>query len=178
MGVDVDILRSHHNHSSRFDRLRQFRAGLLFDDDGLRERDIADHELRRGVQFRRRREHDRFRRARGERALDRGFLEVAGAQPCARVHASHAHEVQVGMDARNAFHRGGADGHDRMLVEPPANRINDGGGVEAEGEDLEVNEMSLQAALRAVDAGEIVDGKTIMLLQYVALRGFASARAA
>ncbi|MBB5457997.1 nudix-type nucleoside diphosphatase (YffH/AdpP family) [Paraburkholderia sp. Clong3] len=57
-------------------------------------------------------------------------------------------------------------------------RVNDGGGVEDEGEDLEVIEMPLQAALRAVDAGEIVDGKTIMLLQYVALRGFASARAA
>lgn len=46
-------LRSHHSHPSRFDRLRQFRAGLLLDHDGLREFDLADHEPRCGVQFRR-----------------------------------------------------------------------------------------------------------------------------
>jgi hypothetical protein len=57
-------------------------------------------------------------------------------------------------------------------------RVNDGGGVEDEGEDLEVIEMPLQAALRAIDDGEIVDGKTIMLLQYVALRGLASVHGA
>jgi nudix-type nucleoside diphosphatase (YffH/AdpP family) len=57
-------------------------------------------------------------------------------------------------------------------------RVHDGGGVADEGEDLEVIEMPLQAALRAIDEGEIVDGKTIMLLQYVALRGLASDRAA
>jgi hypothetical protein len=57
-------------------------------------------------------------------------------------------------------------------------RVNDGGGVEDEGEDLEVIEMPLRTALRAIDDGEIVDGKTIMLLQYVALRGLASAHAA
>ncbi|MCA3785084.1 MAG: GDP-mannose pyrophosphatase, partial [Burkholderia sp.] len=54
----------------------------------------------------------------------------------------------------------------------------DGGGVAEEGEDLEVVEMPLQAALEAVERGEIVDAKTIMLLQYVALRETAGARAA
>ncbi|MCM3150360.1 ADP-ribose pyrophosphatase, partial [Bacillus pumilus] len=53
-----------------------------------------------------------------------------------------------------------------------------GGGVAAEGVDLEVVEMPLQAALDAVERGEIVDAKTIMLLQYVALRETAGARAA
>ncbi|WP_233838044.1 NUDIX domain-containing protein [Paraburkholderia sp. ZP32-5] len=49
-------------------------------------------------------------------------------------------------------------------------RVNDGGGIEDEGEDLEVIEMPLRRALQLIDDGEIVDGKTIMLLQYVALR--------
>ncbi|KWC78798.1 NUDIX domain-containing protein [Burkholderia cepacia] len=57
-------------------------------------------------------------------------------------------------------------------------RTGDGGGVVEEGEDLEVVEMPLQAALDAVERGEIVDAKTIMLLQYVALRETAGARTA
>ena len=43
-------------------------------------------------------------------------------------------------------------------------RTGDGGGVAEEGEDLEVVEMPLQAALDAIERGEIVDAKTIMLL--------------
>jgi ADP-ribose pyrophosphatase len=41
-----------------------------------------------------------------------------------------------------------------------------GGGLEAEGEDIEVLELPLRQALRMVANGEIADGKTIMLLQY------------
>ncbi|MFJ3355194.1 NUDIX domain-containing protein [Serratia liquefaciens] len=48
-------------------------------------------------------------------------------------------------------------------------RVSNGGGVEAEGEDLEVIELPLADALRAVSQGTIVDAKTIMLLQFVAL---------
>ncbi|KPA91149.1 MULTISPECIES: NUDIX domain-containing protein [Pseudomonas] len=48
-------------------------------------------------------------------------------------------------------------------------KVGHGGGLEAEGEDLEVLELSLEDALAAVRRGEIVDAKTIMLLQYVAL---------
>jgi nudix-type nucleoside diphosphatase (YffH/AdpP family) len=51
-----------------------------------------------------------------------------------------------------------------------AARVGEGGGVEAEGEDLEVMELALDEALTAVHRGEIVDGKTIMLLQHLALR--------
>ncbi|WP_321920818.1 NUDIX domain-containing protein [Burkholderia sp. BCC1998] len=56
-------------------------------------------------------------------------------------------------------------------------RTGDGGGIVEEGEDLEVVEMPLHAALDAVERGEIVDAKTIMLLQYVALREPAGGRA-
>jgi nudix-type nucleoside diphosphatase (YffH/AdpP family) len=44
-----------------------------------------------------------------------------------------------------------------------------GGGVAAEGEDIEVIELPLADALQRIQSGEIVDGKTIMLLQYAAL---------
>jgi len=46
-----------------------------------------------------------------------------------------------------------------------------GGGIEAEGEDIEVLEWPLDAALAAIENGLIVDGKTIMLLYHVALKG-------
>ncbi|WP_322029343.1 NUDIX domain-containing protein [Paraburkholderia sp. J76] len=48
-------------------------------------------------------------------------------------------------------------------------RIGKGGGIAAEGEDLEVIEMPLREALAAIERAEIVDGKTIMLVQHLAL---------
>lgn len=51
------------------------------------------------------------------------------------------------------------------------NKASAGGGIEAEGEDIEVLELTLDAALAAVESGLIVDGKTIMLLYHVALKG-------
>jgi nudix-type nucleoside diphosphatase (YffH/AdpP family) len=57
----------------------------------------------------------------------------------------------------------------------PAERIGTGGGVESEGEDIEVLELPLRQALDMVKRGEIADGKTIMLLQYAQLVLFASA---
>jgi nudix-type nucleoside diphosphatase (YffH/AdpP family) len=45
-----------------------------------------------------------------------------------------------------------------------------GGGHEAEGEDIMVLEMSLEEALAMISGGEIVDLKTIALLQAAALR--------
>jgi nudix-type nucleoside diphosphatase (YffH/AdpP family) len=46
-----------------------------------------------------------------------------------------------------------------------------GGGHEEEGEDIEVLEMTLDAALAMVARGEIIDAKTILLLQAAKLRG-------
>ncbi|HDS6470181.1 TPA: NUDIX domain-containing protein [Klebsiella aerogenes] len=48
-------------------------------------------------------------------------------------------------------------------------RRGDGGGLAAEGEDIEVLEWPLARALQAICDGEIVDAKTIMLLQHLAL---------
>lgn len=44
-----------------------------------------------------------------------------------------------------------------------------GGGLHAEGEDIEVLEMPLKAALAMIGTGEIMDGKTIALLQWAAI---------
>ena len=44
-----------------------------------------------------------------------------------------------------------------------------GGGFADEGEDIEVREMSLRGALDLIHRGEIVDAKTIILLQHAAL---------
>ncbi|HCM61453.1 MAG TPA: GDP-mannose pyrophosphatase [Morganella sp. (in: Bacteria)] len=51
------------------------------------------------------------------------------------------------------------------------NRLNQGGGLKEEGEDVEVLEMKFDDALAAIRNGDIIDGKTIMLLQYLALSG-------
>ena len=48
-------------------------------------------------------------------------------------------------------------------------RIGRGGGVADEGEDIEVLELRFDDALAMIAQGEIMDGKTIMLLQYAAL---------
>ncbi|MCU6684885.1 NUDIX domain-containing protein [Leclercia sp. H6W5] len=53
----------------------------------------------------------------------------------------------------------------------PDDRKGQGGGIEAEGEDIEVLEWPIDQALQAIDDGLIVDGKTIMLLYHVALKG-------
>ncbi|MGR9168871.1 NUDIX domain-containing protein [Rhizobium sp. KDH_Rht_773_N] len=50
-----------------------------------------------------------------------------------------------------------------------ADRTSDGGGLEEEHEDIEVLEVSLPEALAMVERGEIVDLKTITLLQWTVL---------
>ena len=50
-------------------------------------------------------------------------------------------------------------------------RTSDGGGVANEGEDIEVVELEFEHALALIERGEIADAKTIILLQWAALRG-------
>ena len=45
-----------------------------------------------------------------------------------------------------------------------------GGGIEDEGEDIEVIRLPFATALRMIETGEIADAKTILLLQYAALK--------
>jgi len=50
-------------------------------------------------------------------------------------------------------------------------RISGGGGLVEEGEDIEVVELPFKTAYAMIFTGEIVDAKTIMLLQHAALSG-------
>ncbi len=54
----------------------------------------------------------------------------------------------------------------------PHMRISNGGGLTHEGEDIHVLELLFIEALAMIKDGRIVDGKTIMLLQYAALNIF------
>jgi nudix-type nucleoside diphosphatase (YffH/AdpP family) len=47
-----------------------------------------------------------------------------------------------------------------------SNQLNEGGGLLTDGEDIDVLELDFDQALHMIETGEIMDGKTIMLLQY------------
>ena len=55
-----------------------------------------------------------------------------------------------------------------------ADHIGRGGGLAAEGEDIEVLEMPLDEAVGMIGEGRIVDAKTILLLQWAKLHGFSA----
>jgi len=48
-------------------------------------------------------------------------------------------------------------------------KVAEGGGVEHEEENIEVLEIGINDAMKMIETGEIKDGKTIMLLQYIKL---------
>ncbi|MES2977246.1 MAG: GDP-mannose pyrophosphatase NudK [Pseudomonadota bacterium] len=50
-----------------------------------------------------------------------------------------------------------------------SHRVSGGGGLASEGEDIEVLETTLSEAMTMIQSGEIMDGKTIMLLQYAVI---------
>jgi len=51
-------------------------------------------------------------------------------------------------------------------------KVNEGGGVAAEQENIEVLELDFEEAYQMISTGEIKDGKTIMLLQYLKIQKF------
>ena len=50
-------------------------------------------------------------------------------------------------------------------------KVHEGGGIAHEQEEIEVLELPIETAIKMIETGEIKDGKTIMLLQYVRLQG-------
>lgn len=54
----------------------------------------------------------------------------------------------------------------------PSNKVAEGGGIEEEGEEIEVLELDFNQALTMISTSEIKDAKTIMLLQHAALHIF------
>ncbi|MFD1161930.1 NUDIX domain-containing protein [Hwangdonia seohaensis] len=51
---------------------------------------------------------------------------------------------------------------------------NHGGGLEIEGEEIEVMEIPFNKAMEMIDSREIIDARTIMLLQHIKIKGLLS----
>jgi nudix-type nucleoside diphosphatase (YffH/AdpP family) len=51
-----------------------------------------------------------------------------------------------------------------------SHKVGEGGGLEEEGEDIEILEIPLAQAFNMIGAGKICDGKTIILLQWAAMK--------
>ena len=49
-------------------------------------------------------------------------------------------------------------------------KVNEGGGLAHDQEDIEVLELPFEKALKMIESGEVKDGKTIMLLQYAKIK--------
>ncbi len=106
-----------------------------------------------------------------------GLLD--NAAPEIRIHAEVEEETGYRVrDVRKVFEAFMSPGsvtekiHFFVGAYGPSDRIGDGGGEEHEGEDIEVMETSFEDAMAMFQRGDIVDGKTIMLLQYAALNLF------
>ena len=104
-----------------------------------------------------------------------GKLDGDGPETCARKEAVEETGYRVGRidQAYDCFMSPGSVTERLTLfvgiVDGPAESR--GGGMEDEGEDIEVVRLPFVAALKMVETGEIADAKTILLLQYAALRG-------
>jgi nudix-type nucleoside diphosphatase (YffH/AdpP family) len=106
-----------------------------------------------------------------------GFLD--GAAPGDRIREEAAEELGLRLrEARPVFAAYMSPGsvvekvHFFVARYDASDRLSAGGGNPDEGEDIEVLEMDIDAALDAVASGDICDAKTIMLLQHAALALF------
>jgi len=104
-----------------------------------------------------------------------GKLDGDDPEACARKEAAEETGFTVGrlIKAYDCFMSPGSVTERLTLyvgfVEGPAG--GSGGGLEDEGEDIEIVRLPFATALGMIDTGEIADAKTILLLQYAALRG-------
>lgn len=110
-----------------------------------------------------------------------GLLDGDDPETCARREAEEetGYRVEVLTHAFDAYMSPGSLTEKLFLFVAhyhAGHRVSDGGGLEHEGEDIEVLEMPFATAFGMVAAGEITDAKTIMLLQHAALSGVFPAR--
>ncbi len=105
-----------------------------------------------------------------------GLLDDQDAETAVRREAEEELGVELG-DLEHVFDVWMSPGsvterlHFYAAAYTPAARTGSGGGVVAEGEDIEVVELPFGEALAMVGDGRIADAKTIMLLQWAALTG-------
>ncbi len=97
-----------------------------------------------------------------ETAVRREASEELGVEICAIEHVFDAYMSPGSITERVHFF---------AAAYTPASRIGAGGGLADEGEDIEVLELPFAHSLDMIDDGRIADAKTIMLLQWAALRG-------
>lgn len=106
-----------------------------------------------------------------------GFLEGAAPDVRARAEAAEEAGYRVGEMHKvfEALMIPGCAPHAVYGFVAPytdADRVDAGGGLFEEGEDITVVELHLDRALGMIASAEITDAKTIMLLQHVALHVF------
>ena len=106
-----------------------------------------------------------------------GVLDSADPEACIRAEAEQeaGYRVPAPRKVFEAFMSPGAVTerlHFFVAEVGAADRIGAGGGLQEEGEDIEVFDCDFDDALAMVARGEIVDAKTILLLQWAALNLF------
>ena len=103
-----------------------------------------------------------------------GLLDKDNAEDCIRRETEEETGYKV-TDVRKIFEAYMSPGSVTEIVHffvaeyLKSMKVNEGGGVEHEEENIEVLEIEIDEAMRMIKTGEIKDGKTIMLLQYVKL---------
>jgi nudix-type nucleoside diphosphatase (YffH/AdpP family) len=109
-----------------------------------------------------------------------GKLDADDPETCARKEAEEELGYRLGpvQPVFNVFMSPGSVTERLVLYVAryaPGDRVSAGGGHADEGEDIEVLEMTLDEAMAMIAAGDIIDGKTIMLLQHAKLAGLMGA---
>ena len=104
-----------------------------------------------------------------------GLLDEQSPEECIRAEAEQeaGYRVRAVRQVMHAFMSPGSVTerlHFYVAPYTPADRVSDGGGLADDGEDIEVLELRLGDALAMVADGRIADGKTIILLQWLAGR--------
>jgi len=103
-----------------------------------------------------------------------GLLDGDAPEACARREAEEEAGIRVGA-LRHAFDTFVSPGSVTEMIScfvgsyDAGARISAGGGLEHEGEDIEVVELPFDDALEMTRDGRIIDAKTILLLQFLAL---------
>ncbi|PRD56822.1 GDP-mannose pyrophosphatase NudK [Sphingobacterium gobiense] len=103
-----------------------------------------------------------------------GLLDEDNAEDCIRRETEEETGYQI-KDVRKIFEAYMSPGsvteilHFFIAEYSMEMKINEGGGLEQEEENIEVLEMHINEAMKMIEIGEIKDAKTIMLLQYIKL---------
>jgi GDP-mannose pyrophosphatase NudK len=103
-----------------------------------------------------------------------GLLDKDNPEDCIRRETEEETGYQI-TDVRKIFEAYMSPGsvteilHFFIAEYTPLMKVHNGGGLEEENEHIEVLELNIDEAISMIDSGEIRDGKTIMLLQYLKL---------